>query len=419
MSENRWPTVNLGEYVDVTPGYAFDSSEFTVDEDNIPLVKGSNVQQGYIEWDESKYWPKDQVDEHDRFLLEEGDVVLAMDRPWVQAGLKWAWIRPGDTPALLVQRIARLRSKDGLNQAFLRYTIGSPQFENYIRPIVTGVNVPHISGKQIENYSFDLPPLEYQLKAASILTKYDNLIENNRQRIKIIEEAVERLYYEWFVLFNFPGNEHIEQSQSSMGSIPKKWEIKKFTDVGEVLSGGTPKTKIDEYWDGKIPFFTPRDSHGNHFVHDTEKRITKKGLENSSTSQYPPRTIFITARGTVGNLALPAESMAMNQSCYALRSKEYSQEFLFLLIQERIDYLQKNTGGATFDTIIIDTFRKMDVLAPPQDLVEEFTEIVKPMFDLLPVLGEKNRILRQIRDLLQPRLISGELDLSKLDIDID
>jgi len=309
-----------------------------------------------------------------------------------------------------------VRDFKGNNPRFISYFLRTLGFENQnAAGAVPGVNRNHLHKLEVR-----IPNLRYQNHISTILSTYDDLLENNLRRIRIVEKMVKMLYQEWFVEYKYPQNGDDRMADSAMGEIPENWRVQKFTDIGDVLTGGTPSTKEEDYWEGDIPFFTPKDAHGGYFVHDTEKYTTDIGVKNSTTEIFPPKMIFITARGTVGNLAMPGCPMAMNQSCYALRSNEgFSQEFLFLLIQERIDYLQKNTGGATFDTIIIDTFRNMDVLVPPEDLVAKFTQLVKPMFDLLPVLGEKNRILRQKRDLLLPRLISGELDLSELDIDTD
>lgn len=195
-----WPKVKLAECVDLLAGFAFKSDRFTDSAYDIPLVKGENVAQGRIEWEISKRWPADDWDKMVKYQLRPGDVVVAMDRPWIPAGLKWAFIRDGDPRALLVQRVARLRASNGkLDQDFLRFVIGSQSFENYVRPITTGVNVPHISGRQILDFEFKLPSLSVQKRVSAILSAYDDLIENNKRRIRILEEMARALYREWFV----------------------------------------------------------------------------------------------------------------------------------------------------------------------------------------------------------------------------
>jgi type I restriction enzyme S subunit len=204
---------------------------------------------------------------------------------------------------------------------------------------------------------------------------------------------------------------------SELGQIPQGWEVKAFTDIVDVLSGGTPKTSVPEYWNGDIPFFAPKDAPSGFYVLDTEKSITDLGLSNCSSQLYEPETVFITARGTVGKVKLNAVPMAMNQSCYALRGKgSLSQAFVFFLTLHSADYLRQNTGGATFDTIIVDTFKRYRISNPPLALTSTFTETVDPLLKAINGFTSKNQNLRKTRDLLLPRLISGRLDVEELDI---
>jgi type I restriction enzyme S subunit len=142
-------------------------------------------------------------------------------------------------------------------------------------------------------------------------------------------------------------------------------------------------------------------------------------LKKCNSRLFPKNTVIITARGTVGKVIMPAIDMAMNQSCYALEGREgLSQIFLFLLTRESTDYFKKNTGGATFDTIVIDTFRTFKVIKPSKETIRLFSEIEKPIFETIENLLWKNANLRRTRDLLLPKLISGEIDVSELDIRI-
>lgn len=148
------------------------------------------------------------------------------------------------------------------------------------------------------------------------------------------------------------------------------------------------------------------------YVQDTVKHTTELGLSKCASELYPPDTVFITARGTVGKVALPSVPMAMNQSCYALQGKPgFSQRFLFLMTLQQVDYLKTNTGGATFDTIVVDTFRRMKVVKPVNDLVARFTNKTDGIFDQVNTLQRQIHCLRQTRDLLLPRLISGQIEI--------
>jgi len=306
---------------------------------------------------------------------------------------------------------------DRLDYQFLKYVLVSER-ESFLR-FASGTTHQTIYFPEVKAFHVCLPPVCVQRRIASILAAYDDLIENNLRRIKILEEMAQNLYREWFVNFRFPGHENVKMVDSELGKVPEGWRRVPFTDIAEVLSGGTPKTKVAEYWDGTIPFFAPKDAPNAFYVTSTEKSITDLGLQKCNSKLYPKNTVFITARGTVGKVILPAFDMAMNQSCYALRGKDgISQFFLFLTTLWQVDYLKKNTGGATFDTIVVDTFRRMKVLNPDASLIADFSSQVEPMFALILNLLSNNITLRKTRDLLLPKLISGELDVSDLDIEV-
>ncbi|WRH67796.1 MAG: restriction endonuclease subunit S [Planktothrix sp. GU0601_MAG3] len=204
-----------------------------------------------------------------------------------------------------------------------------------------------------------------QEKIAAILSTYDDLIENNTRRIKILEEMARSLYREWFVNFRFPGHEQVKMVDSELGLIPEGWEVVSFTDIADILSGGTPKTKISEYWGGDIPFFTPKDAPSSFYVIETDKSITQLGFKKCNSKLYPKDTVFITARGTVGKAVLTAVDMAMNQSCFALKGREnINQYFVFLTINNYVPHLKQTASGATFDAITIDNFRRLMIVKP-------------------------------------------------------
>jgi type I restriction enzyme S subunit len=226
MSQFGWKVASLGQHCEVFSGYPFKSDGFTDDTNDIPLVKGENVGQGEILWEISKRWPCQDADELARYKLIAGDVVLAMDRPWVPAGLKFAKIAVSAPEALLVQRVARLRSRDGIDQSFLAQLIASPSFVAYVQSVGRGVGVPHISGKQIGDFEFLLPPMPTQQKIGSILSAYDDLIENNRRRMALLEESARLLYREWFVRLRFPGYEHTP----IVDGVPQGWRSSTLAD---------------------------------------------------------------------------------------------------------------------------------------------------------------------------------------------
>jgi type I restriction enzyme, S subunit len=177
-----WVQTSLGEEIDLLPGFAFKSPQYTEAEVGVRLLRGDNIVQGRLRWDNAKRWPASDVAAYERYRLCAGDVVLAMDRPWVTAGLKRARISDSDLPCLLVQRTARLRGNGRLDNGFLLYLISSPPFARHILGIQTGLGVPHISGQQIKDFRFWRPSMGEQLEIAC---KLDELVEDI-QRLEAI-----------------------------------------------------------------------------------------------------------------------------------------------------------------------------------------------------------------------------------------
>lgn len=393
MTQNDWPEVKLGDHINIRAGYAFDSDDFTDDPNDIPLVKGSNVQQRYVDWDNSKYWPEEKLEGFERFLLKEGDIVLAMDRPWVQAGLKWAWIQPDDPPALLVQRIARMRAKNGLTQGYLRYLIGSPQFTAYIRPIVTGTNVPHISQTQIKNFTFNLPPADYQKKVATLLSQYDDLISNNLERIGMIERFSKLLYNEWFRNFRFPGHSETPLTESPIGEIPEGWEVKKLEEVVK-LSYGKGLTK-SERQEGNVPVY------GSSGV---------VGWHDESLVEGP--SIVVGRKGNVGSIYYEEKNLYPIDTTYYVVT-DLPLEYVYYHLKD-MNFINSDAAVPGLNR---DQAYSQEFLVPPKNHLERFVATVSPFWTLSQNLEKRNNILDETRNFLQTHLLSGDVDITNIELD--
>ncbi len=278
----------------------------------------------------------------------------------------------------------------------------------YFQSVSIGASTQYLTKPVLDNFELPLPSIRVQQKITNILSAYDDQMENNLKRIALLEESARLLYLEWFVRLRFPGHEHTR----IVDGVPEGWEMTTAYEVMEVLSGGTPKTSEPEYWDGEIPFYTPKDAMRCCYILETEKTLTEKGLYKCNSRLYPKNTIFITARGTVGNLNLAQRPMAMNQSCYALRGKgEIPTFYLFCALQAAVDQFKQRAVGAVFDAIIVDTFKLIPFVWPATKYISVFEEQVQPIFRQVENLLLQNQKLKQSRDLLLPRLMSGEIEV--------
>ena len=300
-----------------------------------------------------------------------------------------------------------------LDRMYLYYELQAPHFKLYIDKMSTGSTIKHISLKTMRNYEMKVPSIKTQQQLVSILKSLDDKIECNRRINENLEQQAQALFKSWFVDFEpFKDQPFVE---SELGMIPQGWKVGTFLDNINVMPGGTPSTGVEEYWkDGDIPFFSPKDVNGV-YCFETEKRITEKGLKNCSSHLYPKDTLFITARGTVGKLALAGVPMAMNQSNYALVAKEgIGKYYLYLLAQTMVAVLLKKANGAVFSAITTKDFNE-PTLVLSQSVLERFEKIITPLFDKIYETSKESRRLAELRDTLLPRLMSGELKVNDLE----
>lgn len=252
---------------------------------------------------------------------------------------------------------------------------------------------PSIKPSDIESLEMLLPPLQEQVEIGRALRALDDKIANNAKINHHLEQMAQAIFKSWFVDF--------EPSRP-------------FTEVVQVLGGGTPKTGIAEYWNGEIPFFTPKDAFGTYTL-TTEKSLTERGLSNCNSRLYPINTVFVTARGTVGKLAIAGCPMAMNQSCYALvGTAGYGQHYVYHLAQYVVESLKHKASGAVFDAIVTRDFESEIVPALTVDEARSFEGKVAPIYEAILNNSNENLRLVELRDTLLPRLMSGELSVADL-----
>ena len=227
-----------------------------------------------------------------------------------------------------------------------------------------------------------------------------------------------QLYDYWFVQFDFP-NEESKPYKASGGAmvwndklkreIPEGWYAENICKIANILSGGTPSKAVDEYWNnGTIPFFGPTDCNGSVFQIKTADHITQKGLEHCASSLFEEGIVIITARGSIGKLVIVGTPMAMNQSCYALQSKEGEYEYLYFLTTQLIDCLKAKGSGSVFKSIIASDIEHSALCIATDNVVSDFCKKVKPMFEKLKANTIEIAELTKQRDELLPLLMNGQ-----------
>jgi type I restriction enzyme, S subunit len=426
-----WKISTLGAEVDLISGFPFRSNEYTDDPRDVRLLRGDNIVQGNIRWANAKRWSLEDAPNFKPYELKKDDVVLAMDRPWIDAGLKYAAIDDEDLPCLLLQRTSRLRGGPNLDIRFLRYVIGSPEFTKHIQSITTGSLVPHISSRQIKDFAFKLPPLATQKRIAGVLSTLDAKIALNHRINGELEGLAKLLYDYWFVQYDFPlsatqaaalGKPKLagQPYRTSGGKmlfhptlkreIPEGWEVDNILAVADLGGGATPSKKNAEFWKGTIPFFTPTDARNEPFCLDTEDHITQEGLSNSSTRLYDEGTLFITARGSVGKAMIISKEMAMNQSCYALIPREgVGCAFLYFHTLSLMGFLHAKSSGSVFKSIVTNDIKFTPAIVPKSEILKKFSTFTEPLFGQILNNQRQNQELTALRDWLLPMLMNGQV----------
>lgn len=268
---------------------------------------------------------------------------------------------------------------------FLTYDINSMD---------SGSAIPSTDRYEIYAIEVELPDTSVQEKQVQLLECFDDKILNLRQI-----------------------NDNLQQQAAALfSSLYDRTNTEvRFTDLIQILGGGTPKTGENTYWNGNIAFFTPKDV-GTPYTLITEKTITEEGLSHCNSRLYPVNTVFVTARGTVGKVGMSGVPMAMNQSCYALVGKETHQLLVYFYTLKAVDRLKHKASGAVFDAITTRDFESEQIMKLSDDDAKAFLCIAEPMFQKVLNNCIENLRLSTLRDSLLPKLMSGEVDVSAVQL---
>ena len=293
---------------------------------------------------------------------------------------------------------------------YLYHFLRSPSFHGQVNSLRSGVAQPQLPIRDIKRIKMPLSPLPEQRRIASILSAYDNLIENNQRRIQLLEQSAQLLYKEWFVRLRFPGHEHVTITDG----VPEGWERKTIAEVCETVGGGTPSTKVSEYWGGDVTWIVPTDVTKNDclILLDSERKITEKGLRESSAKMVPANTILMTSRASVGFFALMDIAVCTNQGFInIIPHDEEMRMYLLFNLMSRVAEIRSNAKGTTYPEISKGRFRQMDIVIPTRNLVVDFAKTVCDIMQQVRYLKHSTLKLTQARDLFLPRLMNGEISV--------
>jgi len=423
---------SLADHVELSTGFPFKSASYSQNENDVRLVRGDNVVQGALRWDNAARWPISLLKSTSEYELKPGDVVLAMDRPWIEAGLKYARIGAADTPSLLVQRVSRLRAKSQLDQGFLFYLIGSQGFTDHVLAIQTGTAVPHISGKQILSFEFPLLDLPEQRAIAAVLGSLDNKIEQNRRTGRKLEELARAVFKAWFVDFGpvkakaagataFPGMPHETFAtlpntlkNSPLGPVPQGWEV---GTMGDSVTLSKQQVKPQAYADETFDHFSlPAYDSSGHPV--TELGST---IMSNKFSVVPGCVLFSKLNPRIPRVWLPpvagtSRQIASTEFLVLVPQTEWCREFVWCQLEQDVfrDLLTQGASGTSnsHQRIRPQDFLDAPVVIAPPSVRQALSAMVSPLLALRGQQHQESRKLATLRDYLLPRLLSGRVRVS-------
>lgn len=360
------------------------------------------------------------------YLLQYGDIVFgrkgAVDRSARVQVHQNGWFLGSDG--------IRVRLPSSCDSAFIAYQLLIPAHRDWMIQHAAGTTMPSLNEGIIRRIPIVLLPLVEQRGIAAVLGSLDDKIEQNRRTGAKLEQLARAVFKAWFVDFEpvkakaagataFPGMPPETFAtlptrfvDSELGPVPEGWEVKSLSGIIKLVSGGTPKRSVPKYWGDEIPWYSVKDAPAScmPWVYFTDEQITKKGLDESSANLVPIGCTIISARGTVGKLAMAGREMTFNQSCYGLLPID-GQSFCYLnlLMREAVLTLKQRTHGSVFDTITRQTFDSIQIVTSPADIVSKFDDLVSPIFDQQLAQLKESAKLAALRDYLLPKLLSGRV----------
>jgi len=386
-------------------GTQLKASDYT--KQGTPVINVRNIGYGSLRPDKLEYVPDSVCNRLDKHLLQKNDIVFgrkgAVDRHLLVRESEAGWMQGSDCIRL------RFLSEEILPE-FISYGLLLEKHKAWILTQCSNKStMASLNQDVICRIFLNIPDTPIQHQIVQILSAYDDLIENNRRRIQLLEESARLLYREWFVHLRFPGHEHVK----IVDGVPEGWEKKLISEVCETVGGGTPSTQKAEYWiDGDIPWVVPTDITRSKSLAllDTEKKITDSGLRNSSAKMVPPYTILMTSRASVGFFALTEKEVCTNQGFInVIPHVEESRMYILHNLMYRVDEIRSHAGGSTYKEINKTRFRALSIIIPTELLLKEFSDASYLIFKQVQALEQQNRKLHQARDLLLPRLMNGEI----------
>ncbi len=414
--KRNWKIKRLEELCQFQNGYSFKNKDYqNQPSDGYVVFRMGNINRGGgLNRDTSSvYITKDQSTKLKRFVLSKNDIVMCMtDMKASMNLLGHTALIDKDDYYILNQRVGRItvEKKNILDYRYLFYYTNSQTYLEHLRSVAhSGVQV-NLSTQAIRESPILLPPLPTQQKIAAVLSAYDDLIENNIRRIEILEEMAQAIYREWFVEFRFPGHEHVEMVESELGLIPQGWKVGILGDLAESVRRNIKPSDINQ----ETPYFglehLPRKS-----IALTDWDVVDS-INSAKLAFKKGEILFGKIRPYFHKVGVaPLDGICSSDTIviHPKRNECFAMTLSCVSSEHFIEYATMTSQGTKMPRADWKVLVKYPVIIPPDQITQRFSSFVRDIVNQIQSLIFRNRNLRQTRDLLLPKLISGEIDVSK------
>jgi len=338
--------------------------------------------------------------------LEAGDIVIA------RTGATTGWAKYISSPpeAVFASYLVRIRPDDSMDPRYVGFVVESSIYKEFVQQHMGGAAQPNANAQVLTSFDIPVPPLPIQKRIAGVLSAYDELIENNQRRIRILEDMARSLYREWFVHFRYPGHESVPLIDSPLGPIPQGWELQPFAEC----IGIRPSVRVPREGEKS---FVPMGSLSNNsmLIENIETRSGNSGAKFQNGDTLFARITPCLENGKTGYVQFLADNNAVafgSTEFIVLRSKTVTPEYVYCLARSnefREHAIKSMTGASGRQRVQESCFGQLIIPQPPESLLDKFCVFAAPNFRLIHRLHEKVCKLKETRILLLPKLLSGEV----------
>ncbi len=396
-----WKEFKLDDLIKIKHGYAF-KGEYFSDETttDILVTPGNFLIGGGFKHDKLKYYKGPILKD---YILKKNNVIVTMTDLSKQAdtlGFSARVPKINNCTLLHNQRIGLLQLKDiDFDLDFIYWLMRTEEYQRFVAGSATGSTVKHTSPTKICAYKFYAPSnINTQKRIASILSAYDDLIENNLKRIKLMEELAQRTFEEWFVKFIVNGNK-LEVGENG---LPDGWKMKKLVEIANLTMGQSPKSEFYNYENIGLPFHQGVKDYGFRFPENSS--WSTEGIRKADKGD-----ILFSVRAPVGRLNVAIEKLIIGRGLSAINHKQGYTSFLLYQLQNIFFKDDLMGGGAIFNSVTKSDVEKIAVIQPDSKTLESFNDFAKSIDKQIETLTIQNRLLKESRDILLPRLMSGKI----------